>query len=133
MRCRSFPRNGDAGRRNIDQRHRFARNKQRADALADRPPRIEQLVTTRQQRKHAITDLGNIEAALQCPLVERLNILEVHIEVEPPGVDLFIDKRVKYKGVVGAGAGAEGEGHDGVFYESEIKLSVLSNSPNKEI
>ena len=49
------------------------------------------------------TELGKIEPAFNGPGVQGLNILEHNIEFDSFAIDLFIDKSIEYKSIVGTG------------------------------
>ena len=58
-----------------------------------------------------VAELGDIEPALCGPVVEGLDIFHYVVERDAVGIDEAIDHGIEDKGVVGAGAKAEGEFH----------------------
>ena len=104
--------NGNAAIVDAGKRNRLAGNQQRSHyPLAKRPARVQQLIPIQYQRQHPIADLGNIQLALQCPLVKGFNILQPDVKIKPFRIDLFVDQGIENESVIRTGTKAQGKCH----------------------
>ena len=75
--------------------------------------------------------LGDVVAAGEQPVVQLLDVQQLHVELEPAHVDAALEDRVKGERVVGAGGDADAKLHDASMLSSRSRSASSAGSSDQ--
>jgi hypothetical protein len=99
---------------------------ERAAAPAERAPAGQQLIVAEQPRQRCITDLDQVERAVESGRVGDVHVGEGQVDRRGAG-DKPVHERVEHEGVVGARGNRQGERHG--IHASPARRGVLAAGP----
>ena len=113
--------------RSVARRQRLARDDDRPVARAHARAVREEHVAVLHERVRVQRDGGHLEPALERPLVQRLDVPQDVLELEPARVDAARGEAPEHERVVGVGAMAEADQH-----EAEASSASAASGPALE-
>ena len=82
-----LPRDGDPHGGRVEGGGAGAGHQERADPQPERAARLQEGIAAGHPGQHAVADLGEVQPALERPLVEGLDVLVEDLELEPLEID----------------------------------------------
>ena len=105
------PRNDDFGLAQLLERQRLARHDHGAIPGADRGAVGQQRVAVLDERIRGQRQRGDLEPALEGPLVQNLDVLRHELELESTPIDRPAGERPDHEGIVGVGGMPDSDQH----------------------